>query len=506
MSRRALFLATAGVVPLVLALVWQQVLVSRAGAPPAPTASDPGAAPLTFVDHRERVLDRRGDVTWLFDARRVDVPGSGDYLVYELRRAEFRRRGAAGLTLRADRAQIDQRTQNIALDGHLLAETQRGVRAEAGSAFWFESEGKFVAPQVDKLEWRDPARADQPPTAIKTRRLFFWPRESRLDLPDGCELTRGAERVQAAAGSALIEKSLLQMRGPLTVDAQVAADGEPGAPSKSASKHRVVLTGAEGAQLAYDGRTGAGRVTGGVTVDLPGDGVRVVCREATYSGRAQRRLRAEGDLSVTDPRNTLTASVATVALGARQAEFVGPVHLVHRATDGSTTLDGPRLTYGYATGARRAEAWGGVALDTGEAAAKATRVRVDLEGEQAVLNGAVRLVTRPTPPAAGAGEVEHAKHRPVTVTADKLVHRFAAGKRRSEATGSPRFQQGDRQGTCQRLAFDHERQVAVLDGGVRVWNKAGERARCGTLTYDLNRDEMRIERPVAAEFFLRDES
>lgn len=566
MKRRWLLWVTAGLWPLALALTWLQVRASRATAGAGPPSSASTSVNLAFVDLSERVRGRQGELLWRFEAGQVEVQAGGDYWLYGLRRAEVLREQEPDLTLKADRARLDQRTQNLALAGHVEASSRSGAKLWAQTAFWFEEadrQSRLVVPELDRLEYRAPdAPPDEPAAELHGARLIFWPADERLDLPEGLTLTRGEDKVSAAAGSALVGRSEVQLSGPATVDTRV-----PNPDDRQAKPTHVVLSVASGGQLAYDHRSGAARVTGGATVDLPEDAARVQCATASFSGRPHRRLEASGSVQVAAPDDQLTAGQVSVALGSKTAEFSQAVRLVHRTPAGSTALEAPRLVYHYPkrgrraeadggtrlatgdvstqsrslavdleretavlsgavrlvthergqsvsleagrvvhvfhAGHRHAEATGGAHLDTGEATARSERLSVDLERETAVLTGAVQLTTRPTPAPPGAGERDQARHRPITIWADKLVHRYKAGERRTEANGgSPRFAQGDRQGSAQQLAFNHEREFAWLNGNVRLWNRQGERAHCGTLAYDLKKDEMQVNRPVEALFFL----
>ncbi|MBI5834078.1 MAG: hypothetical protein HZB16_17425 [Armatimonadetes bacterium] len=505
--RRWLLLASSSLMPLFLLFVAWQVHVSQAGAPQEHRPRDGHDAVFTFLGHTERLRDRRSQVTWSFVAQRLEVLTNGDYLVYGLDRGEWLNAGASALQIRADRARVEQRTHDIAAQGNIVATSERGLNFRCQQAFWFEGDGKLFVPKLDAFEWRDAdakGQAAQPPTPpalVQTTRLFYWPANSRLDLPDALSATQGPDTLRAAAGSALLDRGELQLAGPATIDAALPANAVAG--DMTGPRKKVVLSCGAGGVLAYDRRTGAGSASGQVSVDLPTDSARLACDEITFSGRATRVLDAKGHVLLTDPNSQLRADSGRVLALARRAEFSGQANLVQRRPEGTVTLDAPRITYLYAESVRRASAWGGVKLDTGEAKAEAPRLTADLRTQMARLSGGVALHTMPRGYAGGGDELAQAKARPVDLHAGRVEHSFAPGARWTEARESPSFKQGDREGKADRLRYEHDREILTLVGNVRLWNRGGERARCGRLTYDLRNDEMKIEQPVSAEFWLR---
>jgi hypothetical protein len=509
MARRGLSLLSSSLLPLFLVVVWQEVRVSRAGAPP-PTADVALTARIVFLDHTERLRDRGGHVTWQLEADRIEVHDGGEYLIYGLRHAQYFTNGVSELHLRADRARVDGATRNLVAQGNLRLYSDRGLVCDCDRAYWDEAQGQLLVPKVDRCEWRDPLDEQAPPALITTTRLFYRPAITRLDLPDPLSATRGRDSLQAAAGSSLLNKSELQLLGPATLSVgggpQPAA-GQPAAGQPAAGQpapRRLTAAVGAGGRMAYDRRTGGALLVGAATVDLPDDAARLSCDQATYSGVATQRVEAEGHLVLTDPANQLRAERGSVATAEQRAEFGAPLHLDHHGSEGLTTIEAQHLVYVYRRGATRAEADGAVQVETSEASVTAGRLRADLEAEVADFGGGVKLLTKPTTGvAAGADELAEAKARPVELRAERLRHVFAAGRRLTEASGSPRFRQGDREGTAQHLRYDHERELLTLDGAVRLWDKDGQRARCARLTYDTRTDQLTVEKAVSAEFWLK---
>jgi lipopolysaccharide export system protein LptA len=500
MPRRWLLLVTASLGPLSLAFVWHQIGVSREGAAPPPVAGEDGPA-VVFYNHVERIRDRRGKVAWTFDAEKVEVLLSGDYLITNLRIGEFYRNGLPEGNLRADRARIDTRTQNVGAVGHVKLVSARGVVFEGHSVYWFEREGRLVAPKVDRLEWQRSSDPKAKPVRIDTERLFYWPGKSLLELPDRLKVTSGNDRLEAAAGAALVDQGKLRLAGP--VDASFNVTPEMARQAGAAGGAKLVTASvAAGGRVNYD--KGASRVdlTGDVTVLVPADGLSVRSREATVN-TVSRVVTGTGNLVFVDRVNTLTATSGTVDTRAQRAAFRGPVELLHRGSGGPLQVSAPALTLSYRTGARSASAQGGVRLVATDARVTAQRLAADLERERAVMAGRVDLTTAPRP-MASPDPRDEGRREPVRLRSGRLVYTFGAGRRSAEATASPRFQQGDREGTSQVVRYDQERDVVVLDRNVRLWNRDGEKARCGRLTYDLRRNEMRVERPISAEVYLEE--
>jgi lipopolysaccharide export system protein LptA len=567
MARRWLFLVTSSLGPLVLLVVAYEVRLSRLA--DSGTPSGEAQAAMVFLDHTERLHDRSGAVTWAFEAERVEVLGSGDYLVTNLRHGQYYRNGISELHLRADRARMEAHTRNMVATGRIRVLSDRGLTVEAETAYWFEADGKMFIPEVGTCQWQDPAQPDTPPAAIKTKRFYFWPAKTQMDLPDALTATAGSDTVQAAGGSALLDKGELQLVGPATINADVPRGVAEG--NLTGPKTRVVASVGEGGRMVYDRRTGAARMNGATTVELPTDQMRLACDNAFYSGRATRTVDAGGNVALSDPGDVLHGARVQVDTTAQRAEFGGPVDLQRRgpqglvtlaaprltywyrdqhrrveagggvkltaseadvacdalsadlegeearcvghvaltshSAEGPVTLAAPRLTYWYRDKRRRAEASGGVKLGTDEANVDCDRLTADLEAEEARCTGHVVMITKPKDVAAAdADEVAKARARPVEVRSERLWHRFAAGRGLTEATGAPRFHQGDRDGRADRLRYDHETEVVELDGNVELTDKDGERARCGHLTYDVRHDELKVEHPKRAEFLLKGEA
>lgn len=502
-TRRWALVVTASVGPLLLAFVWAEARRQSHGQPAAPPV--PAQLPAMILhDHVERVRTRRGEVSWQFHARRADVLESGDYLVYGLDQGRYYDRGVAEAAMQADLARFESRTHNVSARGHILITSPRGLSFRAEALYWFESTGRMVVPQIRDFSWRDPARPDAAGADISTDRLFYWPREKRLEMPDPVTGRQGPNSFAAVGLSARLDEPRLTLVGParLTVMGDASAVAGGGNEAK-----RIILGVGDGGSLAVNARTGGSLLTGGVLLSVPADRVEISCDRAVYDGHATKRIAASGRLRLTDPVNLLTAPRADVDTAAKRARFGGPVELTHTEPGQEPLrMTAPGLTFVYAAGRRRAVATRSVTLRSGTITATASRAEVDLEASRAVLTGRVRVLHEPRErPAAGADELRSARHLPVTITCSRLVHTFAAGSRVSVATGSPRFRQKDREGTAARMTFDQERDTLILEGGVRVWNQAGEQARAAKVIYDRGTDEMQIESPRRAEFNLRGE-
>ncbi|NUP99452.1 MAG: LPS export ABC transporter periplasmic protein LptC, partial [Armatimonadetes bacterium] len=215
-SRRWVLALTGSIVPLLLALVWVETQRSRAEHP-APS-SPPAARPaMVLHDHVERVRTRRGEVSWQFQGDRIEVLDSGDYLVYGLKRGQYFSNQVVEVEFTAERARFEARTQNILVRGQVEVSSLRGLRFSADSMAWFEAEGKMYAPTVRQVEWRDPKRPGAPPATLQTGRLFYYPREQRLELPDRLTGSHQGSRIEAAAGSASLDTARLQLAGPAQV-------------------------------------------------------------------------------------------------------------------------------------------------------------------------------------------------------------------------------------------------------------------------------------------------
>lgn len=498
-GRRWWLAVTAALAPLLLALVWVEAQRSQAEQGTA-SGGDTELPSMVLQHHLERFRRRDGAVSWQFLADRVEILSSGDYLVHGLEKGQYFSNGEMEVEFSADRGRLDARTQNVVAGGNVDVASPRGIRFTADRVYWYESTSRMIVPRVKSLEWRDPKHPEQPPATVETGRVFYWAEEQRIELPDKLVARHEQNLIEAASAIGWLDQARLQLAGPARLG--VLAALEPGATGKK----RLLLTVGPGGAIAYNSRAGSAAVKRDVQVQIPADGVMIRCDQALYSGEPDRRVTASGNLSLTDPANHLTAPRAVVATKAQTAEFSGPVHLEHRGGERPLTIDASSMSYRYAAGGRRATARGPVRLRTAEADGTASRAEVDLEAEVAVLTGSVRLNHRPSGAApAGANEFERQKYLPVRVTCRRLVHTFRAGARQSVATGSPHFHQGDWQGTADRITFDHEREVLVLDGGVKLWNDEGERAAGGRVTYDAARQSMRIERPEGAEFYLREE-
>ncbi|MBI2300370.1 MAG: hypothetical protein HYU66_15730 [Armatimonadetes bacterium] len=494
---------TASLGPLLLALVWFETQhAAQEGAADAPSASHP--APAVFENHLERIRNRSGEVTWQIDAARIEVLDSGDYLIQDLRHGQYLNHGLVEAHLRADRARFDARTHDLNAAGHLVIVSPRGLRFEADQAYWYEAEGKLVVPRVGRLEWRDPAHPKAPAGWLATARLFLWPRDGRLELPDPLTGAQARNRLEAAAAAGRLKEGRLQLKGPasLSVEADV-----PAAAGGAAQPKTVVIGVGAGGTIGYNQRTGGALLEREVAVALPQDRAVVRCDKAVWSGAEQGTVEASGNLFLSDPDNVVRAPGVTVDTGGRTARFAGPVELRHLDAGGQpTSLEAPGLTYTYAAGRRAARADGGVVVRFAEGTLRGRRVRVDLEAENAVVEGAVRLGARPRNPAPpGADRVAKARGEPVTVFCTRLRHRFAAGGRQSDAAGPVRFTQTHRHGSADRLVLDHEREELMLAGRVRLADDEGERAACQRLLYDWRNDTVTIETPAWAALWLDEE-
>lgn len=498
--RRWALTLTGSLGPLLLAFVWLEAQrAGSEGGAPVPPSTPPAAI---FRRHVERVRSRAGEVTWQFEADRIDLLESGDYLVYGLTHGQYLSHGTAELHCRADRARLDGRTQDITARGNIRGWSPRGIRFAADRLYWFEAEGKLVVPEIDTLEFVPPERPANP-AVVQTERLFLWPREDRLELPDRVEIDHGDNHLEAAAGRVRLQAGRLELQGPAQVRVTTKLDvlGARGAAKP------LVAAVAAGGTMAYNRAGGGALLQRAVTVQIPTDGVSITSDQAIYSGDEKRLVTAAGGLVVRDPHNTLRASRVVVDTKAQRAELIGPVTLEHLAGGPPTTIACDAMEYHYAAGGRRAEARGRVEVRFDRGTAWAPRADIDLEAEAAVLTGGVRLRAQPVegPPRPGADRLERARHQPVSIAAPRLEHVFRAGARRSVAAGPVRFEQEDRVGRARRMSFDHETEVLVLEGDVRVTNSAGEKAVCQRLVYDLRQDTMSIETPASAEFFLPEE-
>lgn len=497
--RRWLLVLTASFGPLLLALVWfetQRAALEAAEQPPPPAR--PG---VLFQHHVERVRDRAGRVTWQFEADRVEVLDSGDYLLTGLQNAQYLREGYGALHLRADRARFEARTQNLALVGHVRVASEQGLRFRADRLYWFDQEGRMVVPRVRRLEWTDPDHPDVLPTRVKTRRLFYWPREDRLELPDSLTAEVPDKQLSAAHGSARPAAGTLDLAGPAELKFQGALNQLAAEAGKQVKQLNAAV--GEGGTIHYSRRDGAAALEHAVRLELPDDGLKVTCDKAVYSGDEQRRLNLQGNLEVTDPGHRVTAASAEVDTLRKRADLNGPVALTETAADGTLTiLDCQRLSYWYAKGSRSADAQGEVQVRSGNLSAGAPRVKVNLETKTARLSGGVTVRVEPAEPAPVGGDaVDRAKSEPVTIRAPRVTQVYAAGRRHATCQGPVALSQPKRQGKADHLEYDQEREVIVLTGHVRFEDSDGQQARCVKLTWHRRTDELRIETPAEAEFY-----
>ncbi len=502
--RRWMLMVTGSLGPLLLALVWAEVVRSRATAKAVGPAPLLGQPLMVLHHHLERVRKRSGEVSWQFVANRVEVIESGDYLIEGLERGEYLSDNHAEVVFSGDRARLDSRTHNIAVRDNVQVTASRGLSFRAEAMSWFDAEGKLVVPQVSDLSWRDPQQPDGPRATLETQRLFLWPRQQVFELPDRVVGRYREHAVEAAAATGWVKAGHWRLSGPAQLAALAPVDTAAG--GQAAPKRVILGVGSQG-YLLLNHRTQGAVAKGGVTVSVPADRVDATCDAATYSGQPSRRLTATGKVALHDPANALTAPGAVIDTVARRADFAGPVRLTHSEA-GSAPLDlrTSRLSYWYSSGKRRAVAPAPVELTSGTVSGAAARATVDLEGSTAMLTGRVRL--RHVPPGGvppGTREADRPKHEPVTLHSERVEHRFAAGGRRSIADAAPRFYQADREGRARRIEWDHEAESLLLQGDVRIWNKNTERVHCQRLTYDNRTQETRIEAPAKAEFLLREE-
>lgn len=506
--RRSPLLVTGALLPLGLAFIAWQVALSRAATPDDGWVPSPSAVTVTFLDHSERQLNRHGQITGEFQAGRLDVLSNGDYTIQDLEQGVWQR-GENELLFRADNARLEAISHDLALSGKVVARGAAGLTLRAPAAFYFQSEDKLFVPELEQLDWPGPPQPDGSPATgpaviIRSQRLFLWPGQGRLDLPDPLTAIRGEDQLVAEAASALAAKGQIALLGPATLTAKLAGDAGP---------RPLLLTSDTGGQITYNTTSGAATMAGGMAAQLPTDGVRLTAATATYSGHHTRTLELSGRVGLNDPSGSLTAERGRVTLANQRAAFSGNVTFDHVGESGPLSLRAHQVIYDYAPSARRAAARGDVALSTNEADATAPSLSVNLHAETAALTGGVHLRTKPGAlgaPASGDA-VDQALATPVDVYAQAIDHSYRRGARWMRARGRVRYAQvdssgrGDREGSSDHLRLDQEQQVLVLEGNVNFRNQAGERARCGKLTYNLRAGTMLIERPISAELHLSDE-
>jgi len=410
--------------PLLLAFVWLETHLSRAGAGAA-EAAPAGLPAMVLLDHTERVRTRSGRVAWQFHAARVELLSSGDYLIRDLDRGEFLQQDQAELIFSADRARFEARTQNVTMRGHVRISSPRGLLVEGEEVIWYDAADQLVVPDVARFEWQDPTTPTRPAAILRTERLVLSPGRRTIAMPDPVTGEQGPHTIGAKSALLDLEGGRLDLTGPakLSLMAPVTLGGTAGV-------RRVVLGVGAGGRIGYKARTGGTVLAGKVAVELPGDRVGLSCDQALYSGGVNGTVKASGHLVLTDPENRLTASRATVTPADQRAEFSGPVELIHNTAGGTPlTIRAPALTFWYATGARRAAARQ-VEFETGDAHGTAGRASVDLQAERVLLTS--RVFLRHTPRAA--------EQQPVELRCGRLDYRFRVGGRRAGGHGTTDLQ------------------------------------------------------------------
>lgn len=486
MRRRLLLTLVGSLGPLVLAAVWFEVLRSRAGAE-EPLHAEEQPPALLFSHHIERFRDRQGRVTWQIEADQVELLASGDELARGLTHGQFFNQGQPEVHLRADLAQRDHRTGNIHARGNIALLSERGVQLRAESVYWFETEGRLVVPDLELLEWREPENPAATPVSVVTPRIFFWPREGRLLFPDELAGKHGQDTFRAAGASVMLETSRLRLEGPAAVDAYLALTDQPGAkPLQKRLQGRVE----EGGAIAYNVRAGSLLVEGGATIAIPADRLTVRCAKAVYDGPERGIAELSGGVTIETADGTVSGRRATIETQRQRMIMPGPVEL---RLDGSNITAG-RLVYYYETGRTRAEASGGVTVVTGETTVRAPTASIDLEAKVALLTGNVRLNHNAVAP--------DGEPLPVLVTCRRLRHAFGAAGRESTATGSLRLQTSEGDAQADRLVFDHDAEVLLLEGNVRFHGKNRETARAGRARYDIGARELVVEQAERASVFI----
>ena len=261
-GRRWILVVTASLGPLLLALVWFETQQAKAV---HPAGSQPVGQPtMVLRNHTERIRTRSGQVAWQFRAERVDVLDGGDYLIYKLEQGQYLTHDEPEVDFSADLAHFEARTQNIALKGNVRVASRRGLTFSCESMLWFEADGKLVVPQADQLTMSDPQRPTEEPAAVETRRLFLWPRQQEIELPDPLIARQKTQTMQAESAHGWLTDGRFELRGPATVALLTALPAATGAPGQL--DKRLILGVGAGGVMVGNGRSGGTMMRGHVAL------------------------------------------------------------------------------------------------------------------------------------------------------------------------------------------------------------------------------------------------